>query len=139
MPKASCARCGCHEHHVAGTTLFTLQPARDHAFCRLRRQRQFSDCGIARRQRQGIPSASATGNEGIEIGSEMLAGRADARANMNWREAVVVENRCDYEFTAEKNPPFCTSFVPAAETAVTSAILGFTGRRARTAACGRWC
>ena len=38
--------------------------------------------------------AAAAGPQERATGSEMLTGRADAQANMRWRNATVVENKC---------------------------------------------
>lgn len=49
---------------------------------------------IARRRQHLALAAASDGSNNVQIGAELLAGRADAKANMQWREATVVENRC---------------------------------------------
>lgn len=41
----------------------------------------------------------------VNIGKEMLAGRADAEANMRWRSATVVENKCAYGLFSVASQP----------------------------------
>ena len=55
---------------------------RDHAYNMLQRCR-----------RPAAPAAAADSNSNVQIGAELLAGRADAKAAMQWREATVLENR----------------------------------------------
>ncbi len=62
--------------------------------CALRKASSLHTAAGAAASRSGslIVSAKA-GDDDIQIGTELLAGRADARASMKWREATVVENK----------------------------------------------
>lgn len=44
-------------------------------------------------RRAATPATAADSNSNVQIGAELLAGRADAKAAMQWREATVLENR----------------------------------------------
>lgn len=50
--------------------------------------------GASARRPHSVAAAAQPGDDDIQIGAELLAGRADAAAGMKWREATVVENRC---------------------------------------------
>jgi hypothetical protein len=52
------------------------------------------------RRRPAAAAAAADSNSNVQIGAELLAGRADAKAAMQWREATVLENRCSIRLTA---------------------------------------
>ena len=62
----------------------------------------------AQRCRRPVAAAAdSSSNSNVQIGKELLAGRADAEAAMQWREATVLENRCSGQLKPTTPSPAC--------------------------------
>lgn len=83
-------RCQIYHRHAMCSVPLSHSPR--HAF-RHRISMQRHAAGAACRRQQLVTTAAGDGNN-VQIGAELLAGRADAKAAMQWREAIVLENRC---------------------------------------------